>query len=247
MTDSAAVRRLGAGPGWAGDCRLPDPQAGGSSPLDASGVVAQTDRAAGIRRSWNHARPGLLRGCWGRSGYPLVAGPGGSLHSGATSEQRAVRVGRRRSVTTSTGQVAGSSPVVTTVECRGVVAQSAEQLPAVTITPTRPLVTKSGPEFLRLSGDGSAGSSPAARGRLTVPGNSARRQPAAVTGGRIHVRSFAPLTMAVAGRSEIGYLSHLEPSEEGKPERSGPAGSHPTPAAAVVCPGGGLAWMSCGR
>jgi hypothetical protein len=180
----------------------------------------------------HHARPGL---CLSRSGYPLVVVPGRSLHSRATSEERMVRVGRRRSVTTFTGRVAGSSPAATGRESAGGVAQLVEQLPAVNPTPTR-TPRKSGPESLRLPGDGSAGSS-LAPGSVRRPGN--------LLGGDMPPFRRAPPRPLVRTIDDGGggpKRDRLSPSQGalggGQPERSGPAGSHPTPAAAFVCPEG---------
>lgn len=187
-----------------------------------------------------HARPGP---CLSRSGYPLVVVPGTSLDSRATSEERMVRVGRRRSVTTSHGRVAGSSPAATGRVSSGGVAQLVEQLPAVNPTPTR-TSRKSGPEFLRLPGRWQCGFEPCAR-----VGSPTREICSAVScrrsGGRHHARSFAPM-LAVAGRSEIGYLSQRSPRRRAaRAIGSGRFASHAR--RRLRLPGGGSTWMCCGR
>jgi hypothetical protein len=208
-----------------------------------SGVVAQVGRAAGTRRSWNHARPGSPCAVRVIHWWPDPADLYTRVRQG---KQRTVRVGRRRSVTTANGRVAGSSPVVAAVECRGGVAQLAEQLPAVMTTSTRTSLTKSGPEFLRLSGDGSAGSSPAPRGGsqplgILLGGD----QPSLPEDESMSAR-FAPLIMAVAGRSEIGYLTQRSPRR--RAARAIGSGRFASHARRRFClPREGLAWMSCGR
>jgi hypothetical protein len=120
LTWVGAVSRLGGGSGRAGGRRLSDPWVGSSSLLGASWRRSSSGQSGGHSAVISHARPGL---CLHRSGYPLAVEPRRSLHSHSTSEERMVRVGRRRSVTTPTGQVAGSSPVAAGRVSAGGVAQ----------------------------------------------------------------------------------------------------------------------------